>query len=247
MRIPRVLVMLWAGFRPSRIDPWSAPSLNHTTAILKEAISVMLKLQLPNSVAKAMSFASIHTATYPVEHDVVHSTRPLPPDRRTMAEHFRERGLRTAAFVSCSIVASRYGFAKGFEHYDEDFESTYAGPYFERDGASTASRAIEWLGTLGEEEAFFSWVHFFDPHAPYRSRDRTDLDEKPRISLERPAQSVRLNSFRYLVTPAGVASMDSRPSSQFAGHMRPWASTWRRVMVVPRGPRARNWTQPTMF
>ena len=188
-----VAVLLWtASPRPPRsillisIDTTRADALGayggtgvhtpHLDRLAREG--VVFERALAQAPATGPSFASIHTATYPVEHDVLHSTRPLPQDRRTMAEHFRERGLRTSAFVSCSVVAGRYGFSKGFEHYDEDFESAYGGGLFERDGANTASRAIEWLESLGEEEAFFSWVHFFDPHAPFKARARTDLTEK---------------------------------------------------------------------
>jgi arylsulfatase A-like enzyme len=188
-----VTVVLWAAWpRPPHsvlligIDTLRADALGayrgtgvHTPRLDHLAREgLVFERALAQAPATGPSFASIHTGTYPVEHDVLHSTRPLPEDRRTMAEHFRERGLRTSAFVSCSIVASRYGFSKGFEHYDEDFESKYSGAHFERDAAATASRAIEWLESLGEDESFFSWVHFFDPHAPCKGRARTDLEEK---------------------------------------------------------------------
>jgi len=37
----------------------------------------------------------------------------------------------------------------------------------ERPAQATADRALAWLDTLGEDEPYLLWVHFYDPHLPY--------------------------------------------------------------------------------
>ena len=114
------------------------------------------------------SFASILTGRYPVEHTVVHSTRLLPESELTVAERFQQRGYETAAFVSCSIVSREYGFAQGFDHFDQRFDRHYDGGHYERGAVAVTDAALGWLGKRSPDRPFFAWVHYFDAHAPYQ-------------------------------------------------------------------------------
>jgi arylsulfatase A-like enzyme len=144
------------------------------------ARGVLFERALAQAPATGPSFSSILTGRYPIEHGVLHSTRPLPAEEHTLAERFQARGYRTAAFVSCSIVASRYGFGQGFELYDEQLESEYEGGHFERGAHHTTEAALRWLGALEPGAPFFAWVHYFDPHAPYVDRDTPGIEAADR-------------------------------------------------------------------
>ncbi len=37
----------------------------------------------------------------------------------------------------------------------------------ERPAGTTADRALAWLDGLGDDQPYFLWVHFYDPHLPY--------------------------------------------------------------------------------
>src|SRR5262249_1304252 len=92
----------------------------------------------------------------------------------TLAERLAAAGYRTAAFVSASVLARRYGLDQGFEVYDDDLWAEDAPPLFmfrKRPAPRTTDRAIAWLEDWAkgrQSQPFFLWVHFFDPHQPYQ-------------------------------------------------------------------------------
>ena len=115
------------------------------------------------------SHCSILTGEYPFVHRVRNNgSYSLPPDRLTLAEVLKARGLSTSAFVASFTVDSRFGLAQGFDLYDDTFDSREALKSFrsERPADQVASAFLSWLRQNGQRR-FFSWVHFFDPHLPY--------------------------------------------------------------------------------
>lgn len=107
------------------------------------------------------SHSTILTGLYPPAHGVHENARDVATGTETVAEKLKAAGYSTAAFVSAYPLARRFGLARGFDSYDDDF-----GAAAERRAADTTSRAIEKLSSSGSEPAFV-WVHFFDPHYPY--------------------------------------------------------------------------------
>jgi arylsulfatase A-like enzyme len=122
------------------------------------------------------SHATILTGLLPPRHGLRDndSPRPLPPgdlrDFLTAAEIFRQPGYATAAFVSASPLAPRWGLDAGFETYDAPAEGAPGDLHLgERAGGETVDRAIQWLRTRNKRRPFLLWVHLFDPHHPYRA------------------------------------------------------------------------------
>lgn len=121
------------------------------------------------------SHASILTGLDPPSHGVRHNgSFVLPADRRTLAEVLRDDGYSTTAIVGAYVLDSRYGLDQGFEHYDDDVNSSgvsaAAGGYNERPADAVAEAALGWLNRHLDGPTpppFLAWVHFFDPHAPY--------------------------------------------------------------------------------
>ncbi|MFP5246897.1 MAG: tetratricopeptide repeat protein, partial [Thermoanaerobaculia bacterium] len=77
------------------------------------------------------------------------------------------------AFVSGFPLSRRFGLARGFEVYDDEFDE-------ERGAKETTDRAIAYLR---EQTAprFFVWVHYFDPHFPYEggyANEVSTMDEQ---------------------------------------------------------------------
>ncbi len=111
---------------------------------------------------------SMLTGLYPSEHGIHENARTLDPSHTLLAARLKEKGYRTAAFVSGLPLSSQFGLSRGFEHYDDDFGEGIA----ERSAAETTERALAWLGGSGggdplERAPIFLWVHYFDPHEPY--------------------------------------------------------------------------------
>ena len=96
--------------------------------------------------------------------------------RATLAEAFRQAGYRTAAFVSGFPLERRFGFARGFDTYDDRLprgKDARRTAYVERPADRTTDAALRWLETAtppaSARTPFFLWVHYFDPHAPYEA------------------------------------------------------------------------------
>jgi arylsulfatase A-like enzyme/Flp pilus assembly protein TadD len=114
------------------------------------------------------SHATILTGLEPFRHQVRNNGHYLPADIRTVTEALKERGYKTAAFVSSFSVDSRFGLDRGFEVYDDTFQADlpFKTMNAERRAADTFSRFARWLDN-NYRQKFFCWVHYYDPHLPY--------------------------------------------------------------------------------
>jgi arylsulfatase A-like enzyme len=102
------------------------------------------------------SLTSIMTALYPKTHGVLNNQQPLDGKYITLAEILKNLGYRTGAFLANFYYAPNRGFdiKKGGEIGELDKTVT-------RD-------AVEWLdGIDPENDKFFMWVHYKNPHDPY--------------------------------------------------------------------------------
>lgn len=108
------------------------------------------------------SHASMFTGLYPGGHGVHENARPLAEVHALVAERLKAGGYGTAAFISAFALAKRFGLARGFDVYDEDFGAGRA----ERPASETTDRALAWLAGAPDQPLFL-WVHYYDPHYPY--------------------------------------------------------------------------------
>jgi choline-sulfatase len=121
-----------------------------------------------------VSHATILSGTYPRFHGVRDFGSRLPDSPPYLPAIFRERGYRTAAFVSSIILDPQNGFAPGFERgfdtYDAGFHRGKRGEprlgSIQRRGEETVARALAWL-QKNRQSPVFLWVHIWDAHDPY--------------------------------------------------------------------------------
>lgn len=129
------------------------------------------------------SVASLFTSLHPAAHGLTNHegrywggeapngrTGVLPAAATTLAETLRAAGYVTGAFVANPWITARYGFAQGFDVFDEhavDID-TPADRLF--------ASARSWLDGLPPERPFFAYLHLMDVHAPYDG-ERADYDE----------------------------------------------------------------------
>jgi choline-sulfatase len=166
------------------------------------------------------SHASIFTSAIPAIHGAMENRYRLGAENETLAELLREKGYRTAAFVSCFPLDHKFGLNQGFMLYDDFFgipgdlrQASWlklimrwtTRNQLERKGNWTNSLAIPWLHKYAGAGPFFLWAHYFDPHAPYNPPDEEKLDyagccaspipyqsEADRISAQRAAPGEEL-------------------------------------------------------
>jgi len=138
-------------------------------------------VQFDNALASAPltlpSHATILTGLTPLGHGVHdNGIDALGPEPSTLPEVLKAHGYDTAAFIACFVMDARFGLDRGFDLYD--FEVSMAGfrpnmvDFNERPANEVTDAAINWFDgrrQKGSTSPFFSWVHYFDPHLPYRS------------------------------------------------------------------------------
>lgn len=152
------------------------------------------------------SHTSMLTAQQPFEHGIrENGTFVVPPEATTLTERLKEHGYRTGAVVSSFVLDERFGLAQGFDIYDDEMtegepDQVWQGHHveaFERFASDVTDRAIalvnEWRSG---PEPFFLWVHYFDPHKPYRPP--SELAEKHEDPYDAEIASMDLQIGRLL-------------------------------------------------
>ncbi len=129
--------------------------------------------------ATSPSVASLLTGLVPQHHRVRLFYQLLPGDVRTLAERLRDGGYQSAAVVSNVVLTDEaMGMAGRFDHYDdfiEDLEPTRR--TWERKAGDTTDAALAWLrGGRDPARPLFLWVHYIDPHGPYRPPEDRPID-----------------------------------------------------------------------
>lgn len=114
------------------------------------------------------AMASIFTAVHPSGHGLVHLGGRIPSPLPTLPEVLQRQGFATGAVVSHVLVGRRYGFARGFDSFDE----TESGGHEAISTPGVTKRAIAMLDDLARNgQRFFLLVHYFDPHYSYHHHE----------------------------------------------------------------------------
>jgi arylsulfatase len=96
----------------------------------------------------------------------------LPAPVVTLAERLAAAGYRTGAVTDAVVVSERFGFAQGFEWFDEHYASL----------ASTLARATAFLDA-DDGRPVFLFVHTYRVHNPYRVSDETRREAGDRFDF----------------------------------------------------------------
>ncbi len=149
------------------------------------------------SATTPVSCASLLTGLYPYHHGLrtLHGLRKnkLPAGVPMVQESLRRAGYTTAAFVSAFPASGRYGFARGFDHFEDSFLArrrphvgadgvVWTGPS-QRTAAETNDRALPWIRAHAGAP-FFVWLHYFDPHDGYLKPPADFLSERVQAKPE---------------------------------------------------------------
>jgi choline-sulfatase len=128
------------------------------------------------------SIASLFTGLHPSQHGVLShpalrgdrggealETDILSDDLTTLAEVLQSAGYETAAFVGNPWLRPEFGFAQGFDHFDNSFASNVVS------GRVVADAALAWLRSRSADRPYFLYVHTMDTHAPYPTLSMEDV------------------------------------------------------------------------
>ncbi|MBN2346610.1 MAG: tetratricopeptide repeat protein [Candidatus Aminicenantes bacterium] len=165
-----VLVITLDTTRADRLGAYGyaaarTPNLDRLAAegILLENGYTSVPLTLP-------SHSVLFTGRYPIANNVRNNgSYFLPEGETTLAEVLRDRGYDTRAVIAAFVLLSKFGLNQGFAVYDDslDTHEMIRNYRSEIPAAMVHDKFSAWLDPA-EERPFFYWVHFYDPHTPYR-------------------------------------------------------------------------------
>ncbi len=184
---PNVLFVLVDTLRQDHVQPYGEATptpgftrLSEEGTRYADAITVIPKT--------TQSVAAFQTGKYPVTNGVRILKDELGADQQTLAEVLSDNGYSTAAFVHNGWVMRGRGFEQGFDQFWSFFElerawgpSRLTGwvtaidtfttrrirPFDGNTNAATATdRVVDWMRNV--PQPFYGYVHYFDPHWPYR-------------------------------------------------------------------------------
>jgi arylsulfatase A-like enzyme len=122
---------------------------------------------------------SLLTGLYPAGHGVRGDGQALSPEQVTLPERLRDLGYRTAGFVSGPYLHRGYGFDQGFDLYrhcmayaietlDDGRVSNVIRANLHSQSGRTSPQLLrestEWLASRDDDEPWFLFVHWWDPH-----------------------------------------------------------------------------------
>jgi arylsulfatase A-like enzyme len=132
------------------------------------------------------SVVSLMTGIPPFAHRVSRPKDGLPDEFPTLAEYMRDAGYVTAAVTENYNLQPKCNIHKGFQEFAHfpklwPWQGDAAGRYFlrlvfpakyHRGGTEVVTQSAQkWLNKNRDTDYFF-WVHYLDPHVPYRPPPR---------------------------------------------------------------------------
>lgn len=144
-----------------------------------------------------VSHTSLFASLYPIRH----GRYPGEPTElgASLVESLARNGYLTAAVTEDAYVGSAFGFARGFDSYDDGRLANEEHPAT-GNAAETFDEAIAWLESTQPKAPFFLFVHTYEVHWPYAPRDAQALAHAnsltPRDSREFPAGVRESNRLR---------------------------------------------------
>jgi len=203
---PTVIFIMVDTLRADRLACYGYRRANAPTIDALAREGVLFERTIAASPWTQPSIASLFSSWYPTAHGVlgyreayeatVDETKHVTvfaESFRTLAESMQEAGYATAAFVANPFLVESFGFAQGFDHFDDSFANNLT------TGDVVNAAAVKWLADRDTQKPLFLYLHYMDAHGPYSAPPRF-LD--PLIDdLER-------TGVRELLSPEAVRRLD---------------------------------------
>jgi len=127
----------------------------------------------------------------------------------TVASTLSKEGFTTAGFHSNPFVSRAFGFAKGFDKFDDDLHfgkhklvalaqralDKLRNRHYAR-ADEINERSLEWIDSLNDGQSFFLWNHYMDTHGPYEPPEGYATMYSDRALSGREAQSLYRRAIR---------------------------------------------------
>jgi arylsulfatase A-like enzyme len=139
------------------------------------------------------SFCSMHSSNFPRMTATTRNGLPISESVPLVAEVFQAAGYHTFCVQSnWTLKAKLSGLQRGFDVYEDDFHQKRWGLIKpERDGDDVSRIALDLLKKRDMNKPFFAWIHFSDPHAPYKMHKGFNPAGKKQFNVGKKKKKVR--------------------------------------------------------
>jgi arylsulfatase A-like enzyme/Flp pilus assembly protein TadD len=164
-----VLLVTIDTLRPDRLSCYESKFVQTPALDALAARGALFERAFAHTSVTLPSHTNILLGLTPVAHGVSENSRARVAEGfLTLAEHLKAAGYSTGAFIGAFPLDARFGLNQGFDVYDDKLpsQSSYPGAFSERKAEDVVAAARGWIAR--QKEAWFCWVHVWDPHAPYR-------------------------------------------------------------------------------
>jgi choline-sulfatase len=180
-RFPNVVILTIDTLRADRVSAYGYR--RQTTPHLDRLLAAGVRFTQARTVEPLTnpSLCSMLTSLYPHEHGATRNGLRLRPDAASVARILGRRGYTTAAFVgNWTLRNAISGLGDHFQSYEEVLTRKRWFGLFK--GEATAEdltdAALDWLAQRDSRsrdpqsrKPFLLWVHYVEPHAPYRLQE----------------------------------------------------------------------------
>ncbi|MFH1470069.1 MAG: sulfatase [Pseudomonadota bacterium] len=179
---PNVLLVTLDTVRADALEPWGDANDTPTIARLARE-GVVFEQAISTAPLTESSHLAMLSGLEPTTTGVVSNGTPIGAQPALISHAFQRAGLATGGFVAGFPLSGRWGWAQGFDVYDDDFGAMPglhrlslvkawdqltlpAHTLRERTAELVIDRALGWIERQGDRR-WLAWVHLFDPHGPY--------------------------------------------------------------------------------
>jgi arylsulfatase A-like enzyme len=175
----RIVLITLDTLRNDRFEPGKSGVSAMSRTWAHAARGVVFQRYYTVSPVTQPTHATLFTGRQPWEHGITRNGVVLSKEIPTVVDALKRNGFETSAIVASFPLSRRFGFARGFDAWSEEFDHDLrenktrwehdwvveAGAFFAF-GDSISDRAINALNRSTGRKQFF-WFHYFDPHPPY--------------------------------------------------------------------------------
>lgn len=204
-RFPNIVVLSVDTLRWDRLSThgYSRPTSPHMDALGKRG-AVFERARTPEPLT-APAMISIFTGLHPHDHGATRNGLAMRPNLPSWTRILAGKGYKTSAFVgNWTLRPGLSGLEEHFDEYEAILDRKRWGLFL---GEATADdlneSALAWLDDHLEADdgwPFLLWVHYVEPHAPYRFhkevasrlgiRDRDDASDRYDTEVARVDRSI---------------------------------------------------------
>jgi arylsulfatase A-like enzyme len=165
-----VILISIDSLRPDHLGSYGYPKPTSPTIdrIAREGVRCATAISSTSWTLPA--HATMFTGLADSTHGVVDNGLRLADAARTLAEVLREAGWRTAGFFGGPYLDPTYGFAQGFDVYENCMNPAAENAHCDVTGPRTVEAVTRWLASdaaTHDAKPIFLFVHLWDVHYDY--------------------------------------------------------------------------------